>query len=352
MWRGDGRVTHLRLNIFPDGGVARLRVLGVPLPALQEVAPEGALPDLAGAVVGGSVVEASDDFFGSAGALLRPGPSTGMFDGWETRRRRGEGNDWVKVRLGLPGTPRQVLVDTSHFKGNAPGWVAVEASEDGERWVTIVEKRWVGANRQHVFEAAGDVAAALVRLDIFPDGGVARLRVFGDPTPTAREQIRVRYLNALFEEEAHRFFGTACGSERWVERMAAGRPFASGAAVLAAAEEAFDTLEKADWELAFAAHPRIGERSGGIPGREQAMAAATATGREEELAVGNVRYEDRFGRSFIIAAEGRTTGEIIDALERRMANDPDKEREAAATEQRLITERRLRHMLCLGPVRP
>ena len=133
---GGRRVTHLRLNIFPDGGVARLRVLGVPLPALQEVAPEGALPDLAGAVVGGSVVEASDDFFGSAGALLRPGPSTGMFDGWETRRRRGEGNDWVKVRLGLPGTPRQVLVDTSHFKGNAPGWVAVEASADGERWVT------------------------------------------------------------------------------------------------------------------------------------------------------------------------------------------------------------------------
>ncbi len=347
---GGRRVTHVRLNIFPDGGVARLRVLGVPLPALQEVAPEGGLPDLAGAALGGCVVGASDDFFGSADAMLRPGPSSGMFDGWETRRRRGEGNDWAKVRLGLPGTPRRVLVDTSHFKGNAPGWVAVEASADGERWTPIVGRRWVGANRQHLFEVDGDVEAALVRLDIFPDGGVARFRVYGDATPSAKEEVRIRYLNALFEDEAHRFFGTACGSERWVEKMAAGRPYASGAAVLEAATAGFDTLEDSDWEAAFAAHPRIGERAEGIAGREQAAAAATASGREQELVEGNNRYEERFGRSFIIAAAGKTTGEIIDALEQRMNNEPEAEREAAAAEQRMISERRLRHMLCLGPV--
>ncbi|HEX2370095.1 MAG TPA: allantoicase [Acidimicrobiia bacterium] len=346
---GGRRVTHLRFNIFPDGGVARLRVLGVPLPALQEVAPEGALPDLAGAVLGGSVTEASDDFFGSADALLRPGPSSGMFDGWETRRRRGEGNDWVKVLLGLRGTPRHVVVDTSHFKGNAPGSVAVEASADGERWIPIVGRRGVGANRQHLFEAESDVEAALVRLDIFPDGGVARFRVYGDPTASAREQVRVRYLNALFEEEAHRFFGTACGSLRWVERMAAGQPYASGAAVLEAANAAFDMLGESDWEMAFAAHPRIGERVEGIPGREQAVAVSTATGREKELAEGNTRYEERFGRSFIIAAQGKTTDEVIEAMEQRMNNEPKAERLAAAAEQRVITERRLRHMLCLGP---
>jgi allantoicase len=345
---GGRRVTHLRFNIFPDGGVARLRVLGVPLPALQEIAPEGALPDLAGAVLGGSVVEASDDFFGSADALLRPGPSSGMFDGWETRRRRGEGNDWVKVRLGLAGTPRRVLVDTSHFKGNAPGRVAVEASDDGERWVTIVGEQSVGPNRQHLFEVEEEMEAALVRLDIFPDGGVARLRVFGDPNPSAQQQVRIRYLSALFEDEARRFFDTACGSERWVEEMAAGRPYPNGAAVLDFAGAAFDKLDDADWEMAFAAHPRIGERAAGIPGREQAVAAATASGREQELAEGNARYEERFGRSFIIAAQGKTTDEIIEALQRRLDNEPETERKAAAAEQRLITERRLRHMLCLG----
>ncbi len=179
---------------------------------------------------------------------------------------------------------------------------------------------------------------------------MARFRVYGDATPSAKEQVRVRYLNALFVDEAHRFFGTACGSERWVEQMAAGRPYASGSAVLEAATAGFDTLEDSDWEVAFAAHPRIGERAGGIPGREQAVAAATASGREQELVEGNNRYEERFGRSFIIAAAGKTTGEIIDALEQRMNNEPEAERDVAAAEQRMITERRLRHMLCLGPV--
>ena len=177
----------------------------------------------------GSIIEASDDFFGSADALLRPGPSSGMFDGWETRRRRGEGNDWVKVRLGLHGTPRHVVVDTSHFKGNAPGSVAVEASATG---AMDPDRRAARGRCQPPAPLRGGErrrgrAGPPRHLPRWWRGSFPGLR---RPHRFGEEQVRVRYLNALFEEEAHRFFGTACGSLRWVERMAAGQPYPSGAA--------------------------------------------------------------------------------------------------------------------------
>jgi allantoicase len=113
------RATHLRLRIFPDGGVARLRVYGDVQPDWIGV---GAAPvDLAAAVHGGQVVGSSDMFFGAAGHLILPGDVRGMHDGWETRRRRGPGNDWVIIRLGTAGSIERVEVDTRHFKGNAPG---------------------------------------------------------------------------------------------------------------------------------------------------------------------------------------------------------------------------------------
>jgi allantoicase len=107
------------MRIFPDGGVARLRVYGDVVPdwdALRQLRPV----DLAAVLHGGRVVDCSDMFFGSRHNLIMPGPPRGMADGWETKRRRTAGHDWTVVRLGAPGTIMRVEVDTRHFTGNAP----------------------------------------------------------------------------------------------------------------------------------------------------------------------------------------------------------------------------------------
>jgi allantoicase len=115
----DARLTHVRLSIYPDGGVARLRAHGeaVPDPSLLI----GGLVDLAATENGGLVEDCSNMFYGSPNNMLLPGLARTMGEGWETARRRDDGNDWVLVRLGVPGRVRLVEVDTSHFKGNAPG---------------------------------------------------------------------------------------------------------------------------------------------------------------------------------------------------------------------------------------
>jgi allantoicase len=187
------RATHVRLNIFPDGGVARLRVYGrvIPDPARLRA---GQPSDLAAAENGGLVVAASDMFFGSKENLIMPGRSTHMGDGWETRRRRGPGNDWAVVALGAQGRVRKLVVDTSHFKGNYPDACTVEAcnvpDEDvdalnagGLPWTELLPIAKLRADTEHVFERElKDLGAVShVRLNIFPDGGVARLRVFGEP---------------------------------------------------------------------------------------------------------------------------------------------------------------------------
>jgi allantoicase len=346
------RVTHVRLRIEPDGGVARLRVLGVPLPALGDVAPDDARPDLAGMRLGGAVEAVSDHFFSTPDHILRPGPPRGMHDGWETRRRRGgdadADHDWLVVRLGLPGSPERVLVDTTHFKGNAPGWIAVDAAGRNEEWTEIVPRRPVEPDRQHVIEVGSPRPAARVRLRIYPDGGVARFRVFGPPDPAARRTIRLAYLNSLYDTEARRFFHTACGSERFAATMEAGRPYFGTAAVLDAAVKALDDLGEADWLEAFAAHPRIGERTTGFwSTREQAGAAGASDEIRAGLAEGNARYEDAFGFPFIVFASGKNAEEMLALLDRRLTHERAHELETAAGEQRRITDLRLRRMLCM-----
>ncbi len=117
-----GRVTHLRLNIYPDGGVARLRVHGDVVPDWDAAGPPAAARSISRASEnGGHVLSCSDMFFGNRHNLILPGPSHGMHDGWETKRRRGPGHDWAIVRLGARGAVHRAEVDTSHFKGNAPG---------------------------------------------------------------------------------------------------------------------------------------------------------------------------------------------------------------------------------------
>jgi allantoicase len=186
---GGTAVTHLRLRIFPDGGVARLRVYGDVVADWPRLRPQGDV-DLAAVEHGGLVVACSDMFFGSRHNLIMPGDATHMGDGWETKRRRGPGHDWTIVRLGTEGTVRRVTVDTRHFKGNAPGACGLEALRlaDGaaltdQTWRELLPRTPLQPHARHAFEeelrAIGDVTH--VRFNIFPDGGVGRLRVFGRP---------------------------------------------------------------------------------------------------------------------------------------------------------------------------
>lgn len=182
-----GRYTHVRLNIFPDGGVARLRVYGVPSPADGLVAP-GSDIDLAAAGNGGHVVDASDRHYGNPQNMLLPGEPLGMHDGWETRRRRGPGHDWAVIRLGALGRVHRVIVDTRFFKGNAPGECSIESCDvldalpapDAE-WLELLPRSPLRPDAVHEFEwDAGETAPAThLRLNIFPDGGVARFRALG-----------------------------------------------------------------------------------------------------------------------------------------------------------------------------
>jgi allantoicase len=184
----DQRVTHLRLNIFPDGGVARLRVHGEVLPDWSRILRAGGEVDLAAVEHGGRVVQCSDEHYGNPQNMIMPGLSQGMHDGWETKRRRGPGHDWAIVRLGAKGNLRRIIVDTSHFKGNSPGKCWVEACTSDAvippadaAWRMILPETPLLAHTAHDFVQqivdAGE--ATHVRLNIHPDGGIARFRVFG-----------------------------------------------------------------------------------------------------------------------------------------------------------------------------
>ncbi len=189
--RGARRSTHVRFHIFPDGGVARLRIHGVVEPDRESLAREREV-DLASVRHGGVVVASSDMFFGNRNSLILPGAPLGMHDGWETRRRRGPGHDWAIVRLAGRGVLRRIEVDTRYFKGNAPGSCSVEGLDLPEAsaeavppadasWNEILPRADLSPDAVHRFEEevrdVGPVTHA--RLNIYPDGGVARLRLWG-----------------------------------------------------------------------------------------------------------------------------------------------------------------------------
>jgi allantoicase len=189
---GAPTATHLRLSIYPDGGVARLRVHGEPAFA-PTVHRAGSEIDLAAMENGGLAVSCSDMFFGNRHNLIQPGRSTHMGDGWETRRRRGPGHDWVVIRLATRGALHRVEVDTDHFKGNAPASCMVETVDDETAWLTpdapqdgwheLLPRADLQPHARSIFDSLKHKKPAThVRLSIYPDGGVARLRLFGTPT--------------------------------------------------------------------------------------------------------------------------------------------------------------------------
>ena len=342
------RVVAVRLNIYPDGGVARLRVEGEPVPGMSEVCPDEP-SDLVSAKLGGTWLEASDFHYSSPANLLLPTDSAGMWDGWETRRRRGPGHDWATFRLGLRGTVESILVDTRHFKGNSPGWVSVELSDDGETWEMVAERVEVTPDRQNEVSLADPRSAGYLRLSTHPDGGVARLRVLGRPDREAAGEARLTYLNSLFEEAARGFFFTACSAPRWVDQMTAARPYESLDGLLDAAQSSFSQLREPDWLSAFAAHPRIGERGGTTENREQAGTASATREVLNDLIEVNRAYEDRFGFTYIVYATGKSATEMLEIAKGRLGNERSAEIEVAGEEQRKITQTRLRRMLCQEP---
>jgi allantoicase len=185
----DRSCTHLRLNIYPDGGIARLRVYGEVRPDWEKVS-EDKIIDLFAIENGGRAVLASDQHFGSKHNLNFPGRGIDMGDGWETARRRGHGNDWVILRLGHPGHIEKVEIDTAHFKGNYPDRAELRAAliddekdleSSSEDWPVLLPESKLDADQQHVFaDSLEDLGAVShVRLNIFPDGGISRVRLYG-----------------------------------------------------------------------------------------------------------------------------------------------------------------------------
>ena len=190
----SGIYNHVRLNIYPDGGVARFRVYGDVVPDWKNVPDE--LTDLAALMNGGKVLVCNDMFFGSKDNLISPGRSSNMGDGWETKRKRIPGYDWTIIKLACAGEIKKIIVDTNFFKGNYPdrcsveGCFAPEAADDAITseeiaWKEILPQTKLNGHIENTFEneitKAGTVTH--VRLNIFPDGGVSRLRLFGNPDP-------------------------------------------------------------------------------------------------------------------------------------------------------------------------
>ncbi len=174
------RFTHVRLNIFPDGGVARLRVHGKPIPDRRYLFADRM--DLAALENGAEIADCSNKFYSSPNNLIAPGPAAVMGEGWETARRRDDGNDWVHVRLAAEGIPALIELDTTHFKGNAPREARVQgAHEDGE-WADILPLTRLQPDQKHRFLVATEKPVTQVRLDVYPDGGMARMRVYGKAT--------------------------------------------------------------------------------------------------------------------------------------------------------------------------
>ncbi len=180
--------SHVRLNMYPDGGIARFRVYGE-----VSVKPKaGEVLDLAALTNGGRAVACSDMFFSSMTNLIMPGRGVHMGDGWETKRRRGPGHDWAIIRLAAPGRVQKLEIDTRHFMGNYPDTASVDALyAPGQlvdaltwfnfEWKEILPRQKTQADTQHVFEKeVKDIGpVSHVRLNIHPDGGVKRFRVYG-----------------------------------------------------------------------------------------------------------------------------------------------------------------------------
>ena len=203
------RFSHLRLDIHPDGGVARLRAHGEVVLDPRQVA--GAPLDLVACVNGGAVVACSDEFYSAPSNMLQPGLSQSMSDGWETARRRGGGNDWAVLRLAAPAALTVLELDTTHYRGNCPSAAALAgfdsratppagiatALADEHAWFPLLPATRLLPDTPHRFRLSANQPVTHVRLDIFPDGGIGRLRLFGPLTDDGWQALGLRWYNLI-----------------------------------------------------------------------------------------------------------------------------------------------------------
>jgi allantoicase len=359
--RVDGVFTHVRLNVYPDGGVARLRVFGRPAPE-----PTGGRVDLASLALGARPLACSDMFFSPMTNLLLPGRSAYMGQGWETRRSRPPGEDWIIVQLGVPGAVESILLDTGHFKGNYPDRALVEglywpdappqALIGHPDWAPITGWTRLSADREHTVPCTARGPWTHLRLRIVPDGGVARMRVFGVPA-TANPELDplLALINSAPPDEARATLMRCCGSARWAAAMVRARPFATRTHLFGVADQLWWHLDDRDWLEAFEHHPRLGAGPAQLRVRfgstadwsadEQSGTRGAAPDVLEALAEGNRAYEARFGHVFLVCATGLTAQEMLDRLQERIGNEAANELRVAAGEQVKITRLRLEKLV-------
>ncbi|MEN9785794.1 MAG: putative Allantoicase [Pseudomonadota bacterium] len=353
--------THVRLCItFPAGGVARLRVHGVPRGAATSGTER---VDLASVLHGGRALACSDSFFSKMDNLIAPGRPAHMGLGWETKRSPTPRQDWVILALGTPGEIDAILLDTCHFKGNHPTGARVEGlywpgapahmlTHDAP-WQPVLPDTPLGPDREHLCDVPHRGPWTHLRLTTLSDGGVARLRAFGRPSTSApgAEDPLLRLLNGLSPEAASEALSRCCGARRWVRQMVAARPFASRAHLFGEADRLWWRLGDGDWREAFTHHPRIGADVAALRQKfaatadwssgEQAGVAGAGQDTVQALADGNVAYEAHFGYIFIVCATGLSATEMLGRLQARMGNEPAFELRIAAGEQARITKLRL-----------
>ncbi|MEU2596078.1 allantoicase [Streptomyces hirsutus] len=207
----DRRLTHLRLSQYPDGGIARLRVYGEVVPDPVWLEALGTF-DVVALENGGRVEDASDRFYSPPANTIRPGRSHRMDDGWETRRRRDQGHDWIRYRLAGQAEIRALEIDTAYLKGNSAGWasVSVRDSEAGAAdgrggdggngggggdggWREILPRTRLQPDTNHRFVLPAPAVGTHARVDIFPDGGISRLRLFGSLTDRGSAALTARH---------------------------------------------------------------------------------------------------------------------------------------------------------------
>ncbi len=359
--------THVRLNIYPDGGVARLRVHGMVVPDWRRIGHARGEVDLAALEHGGDALGCSDMFFGERKNLLMPGRARNMSDGWETRRRRDPGPDWSIVKLGAVGTVRRVELDTNHFRGNYPDTASLDAIlapeatlealvSDTAPWRPLLGRTKLQAHTRHYFEEALSALGPVshVRLNVFPDGGVSRMRVHCELDRASRLALGLRRLNTLPPAEAEEELLRCTSAQKVATGLATVRPFASPEALYSAAESLWSTTEPADWHEAFRRHPRIGERAAvqarGDAETRWSVGEQAGVSRADEvtraaLAEVNAAYEARFGHLYLVCASGKSADELLSIAKARLANDPETELRVAADELRKISRLRLEKLL-------
>jgi allantoicase len=194
----DRRFSHVRLNMLPDGGIARLRVHADPVPDPDLL--DGLTVNLAALRDGARVSACSDMFYNRADKMLMPGEPADMGDGWENARRRDGGNDWVELALTAQGVIDVLDIDTTHYKGNAPHTAKVSAAclAPGTTlrptdWFELLPPTRLQPDTPHRYPLRDPRPATHLRLDVYPDGGIARLRAWGSATPDALSALRLRW---------------------------------------------------------------------------------------------------------------------------------------------------------------